>query len=154
MRRSAFTLVELVVVVAIIGVLSAIAVPAWTVAQLRAKRAEVPPNVEGMKIAELAYFAANDTFADEASWYPAALTGTSADKAPRAWPALSAAGGFTEIGWGPNGEVRGSYAIPYGDTTGFEVQGTCDLDADGDTPLYWCSESAACGWDAGDETVY
>lgn len=150
MRRG-FTLVELLIVVAIVGVLSALAVPAWRESQLRAKRAEIGPNVDAIRIAELSYFAANDTFVAETAWYPQALTGAETDRQLKPWPAFDNAGGFTELGWAPYGEVRGAYSIPIGDATTFEVQGVCDLDADGDSALYWCTEAAACGWDAGDE---
>ncbi len=152
MRRG-FSLTELLVVVAIIAVLSAIAIPAWTTTQHMAKRAEVPSNVDAIRVAELSYHAAHDTFVAEGSWYPQAL-GLGSDKELKAWPAADSAGGFSTIGWVPHGEVRGAYSIPVGDETTFEVQGACDVDGDGDSALYWCTESEACGWDAGDEGVF
>ena len=152
--RLGFTMMELIVAVAIIGVLAAIGVPSWIQAQNRAKRAEVPGNVEGIRVAELAYYATFDTFVAETSWYPDALTGGAADKQLRDWPAADSAGGFTDLGWKPYGAVRAAYSIPDGDEDSFEVQATCDVDADGDTALFWCTEAAACGWEPGDENVF
>ena len=58
LNKSGFTLVELMIVVAIIGILAAIAIPNFVAMQYRAKRAEVPSNVDGIKTAQLAYDAA------------------------------------------------------------------------------------------------
>ena len=147
-------MVELAVTVAIIGLLAAIGIPSWTQAQHLAKRAEVPGNVEGIRVAELAYYATFDTFVAEPAWYPADLTGSESDKQLRAWPELSAAGGFSQLGWAPFGSVRAAYSIPDGDEDSFEVQAVSDVDGDGDTALYWCTEAAACGWETGDENVF
>ena len=62
MNKKGFTLVELMIVVAIIGILAAIAIPNFVAMQYRAKRSEVPSNVDGIKTAELAYDAAFDTY--------------------------------------------------------------------------------------------
>ena len=54
-NRKGFTLVELMIVVAIIGILAAIAIPNFVEMQYRAKRAEIPSNVDGIKTAEMGY---------------------------------------------------------------------------------------------------
>ena len=84
-NKKGFTLVELMIVVAIIGILAAIAIPNFVAMQYRAKRAEVPSNVDGIKTAELAYDAAFDTFVSQTSYIP----GSSVGKAQVAWPAGS-----------------------------------------------------------------
>lgn len=53
--KTGFTLVELMVVVAIIGILSTIAVPNFLDMQMRSKRSELFSNVTGIRDAENAY---------------------------------------------------------------------------------------------------
>lgn len=55
-----FTLVELMIVVAIIAVLAAIAIPAFYEMQLKSKRAELPVNGDGITNAVDAYMMAED----------------------------------------------------------------------------------------------
>ena len=152
--RPGFSLVELMITVAIIGVLAGIAVPSWRESQMRAKRAEIPANVEGIRVAEQAYFASFDTYVSEPAGYPRELTYDEYDRQLHAWPAADAAGGFTSLGWVPFGEVRGSYSIPAGDELTYEVQGLSNVDGDGDAALYWCTETYPCDWDAGDLYFY
>jgi type IV pilus assembly protein PilA len=123
-KKKAFTLVELMIVVAIIGILAAIAVPNFVAMQYRAKRAEVPSNIDGIKTAELAYDAAFDAFVSQAAYQPTVAP----DKTQRAWP--TGGTGFATIGWSPDGQVRGQYALTSAGATGFTVNGRCDVDND------------------------
>ena len=122
MNRKGFTLVELMIVVAIIGILAAIAIPNFVDMQYRAKRAEVPSNVDGIKTAELAYEASFDAFVS-ASQTPS----SSPNKQQRPWPVGS---NFDQLGWGPDGDVRGQYSVNTS-TTDFTITGTSDVDGDG-----------------------
>jgi type IV pilus assembly protein PilA len=122
MNRKGFTLVELMIVVAIIGILAAIAIPNFVDMQYRAKRAEIPSNVDGIKTAELAYEASFDQFVEQSASHP----DSSPNKQQRAWTSGSA---FDTLGWGPDGNVRGSYTV-ITDTTDFSVNGLCDVDGD------------------------
>lgn len=58
-----FTLIELMIVVAIIGILAAIAVPNFLKFQARAKQSEVKMNLKAFYQATKAYFAANGEWA-------------------------------------------------------------------------------------------
>lgn len=123
--RTGFSLVELMIVVAIIGVLAAIAIPNYIGLQLRAKRAELPTNVDGIKTAELGYDAAHDGFV-ACSAHPSPVP----VKTVVEWGFPT--GGFDSIGWRPDGMVRGQYAVEL-DETGedFTVIAQSDIDGDG-----------------------
>ena len=118
-----FSLVELMIVVAIIGILAAIAIPNFITMQLKAKRGELPGNVDGIKTAELAYDASFDGFLAAT-----ASPSTAPTKATAAW---ADAGGFGSIGWAPDGRVRGQYSVANITNSNFDVLGTSDVDGDG-----------------------
>ena len=62
-RRSAFTLIELLIVVAIIGILAAIAVPNFLNAQLRAKIARTYSDLKAISTAQEMYYADKNFYA-------------------------------------------------------------------------------------------
>ena len=135
MNKKGFTLVELMIVVAIIGILAAIAIPNFVAMQYRAKRSEVPSNVDGIKTAELAYDAAFDTYIQESSFQPDSSPG----KKQRNWQPGSA---FDTLGWSPDGEVRGSYWVEVRPDGGdFVVHGIGDVDGDG-YPCHYTATSS------------
>ena len=135
-NKKTFTLVELMIVVAIIGILAAIAVPNFVAMQYRAKRAEVPSNVDGIKTAELAYDAAFDAFVQQSAWTPTA----DPSKIQQAWPSTGT--GFATIGWAPDGNVRGQYQLVSNGTTGFTVNGRCDVDNDASNATFTATRDA------------
>jgi type IV pilus assembly protein PilA len=133
-NRKGFTLVELMIVVAIIGILAAIAIPNFVAMQYRAKRAEIPANVDGIKTAEIAYDAAFDQYIQQTGFHPSASVG----KAQATWTAGSA---FDTIGWAPDGKVRGSYKLVSISSTDFLVTGISDVDGDGVQASYTAQKS-------------
>ena len=70
--KKGFTLIELMIVVAIIGILAAIAIPNFLRFQAKSKQSEAKTNLGGIFTAETAYFAERNRFADlnEISWAP------------------------------------------------------------------------------------
>ena len=64
MKKQAFTLIELLIVVAIIGILAAIAVPNFLNAQIRAKIARVEADLQAMKTAIEMYRLDNNAYPD------------------------------------------------------------------------------------------
>ena len=62
-----FTLIELMIVVAIIGVLAAIAIPNFIKFQARSKQSEAKANLKAIFTAQKAFFAENDRYSEEAS---------------------------------------------------------------------------------------
>jgi len=79
-NKKGFTLIELMIVVAIIGILAAIAIPNFLRFQAKSKQSEAKTNLGGIFTAEVSYFGEHNFF-----------------------------GNFTQIAWAPTGTTRYSY---------------------------------------------
>lgn len=104
-HRAGFTLIEMMIVVAIIGILVAIAVPAFFNYQLRAKRSEAYGNLAAIARSEESYFAANGLYVDTGNSFPGA-----AGPVKQTWTAAADAA-FSTIGYRPEGNVYFDYEV-------------------------------------------
>src|SRR5258706_12166258 len=129
-RKGGFTLIELMIVVAIIGILAAIAIPNFLRFQLKAKSSEGKTNLAAIRTAEQSYYSEFGRYVS-ANQSPAAPGGTA--KIP--FVALGANNGivpatpgFNTLGWSPEGNVYFSYAANSGTAgAGFWAVANADI---------------------------
>jgi prepilin-type N-terminal cleavage/methylation domain-containing protein len=108
-RRAGFTLVELMIVVAIIGILAGIAIPAFQNYQNRSKRAEAYAEVGAIAKMETSYFGEYSVYTDTAqNWAPQPGGGLGQHK--RVWTP-QAEQAFAMLGFKPEGSVYYDYEV-------------------------------------------
>jgi type IV pilus assembly protein PilA len=66
-KQGGFTLIELMIVVAIIGILAAIAIPNFLSYQARSRQAEARTNLGAVFVSEIAYFGENNLYSSFAT---------------------------------------------------------------------------------------
>ncbi len=128
-----FTLIELMIVVAIIGILAAIAIPNFLRFQLKSKTSEGKVNIAAIRTAEESYLA------EYGSYVPANISPPVGNQNQKV--AFVNAGGpgtdFDVIGWSPEGDVFFTYSVAVTPAfTGFTADAVADIDANG-TPQVW-----------------
>ena len=136
-NNEGFTLIELMIVVAIIGILAAIAIPNFLTMQLKAKRSEVPLNLAGITTAEKAYFQEFGLY-HTAAEHPAQTLNT----VTTLWATGATSTGFTAMGWSADGSVYGNYQVVKVDSPpSFVATGKCDVDDDDTIASYQSSNT-------------
>jgi type IV pilus assembly protein PilA len=103
--EAGFTLIELMIVVGIIGLLSAIAIPNFISYQARSRRSEAYVNLAAIARIQSAYYAEQGEYYEAGSW-PDFVTLYGGDLSTRKmeWDAASEAA-FADLGWRPEGQV-------------------------------------------------
>lgn len=148
-----FTLIELMIVVAIIGILAAIAIPNFVAMQLRAKRSELPTNIDGIRTAEKAYVNEWDAYTTVAA-KPATLP----SKDQSDFGATFGDGGDWDLlGWVADGKVRGQYKVNAitGTSAGQNFSATAVSDIDGDSKsAYFYANKDTKGTMSSSNSVY
>ena len=120
-----FTLIELMVVVAIIGILSSIAIPLLATHQLRTKSTEAKTNLSAIRVAEEAAFSETGLYL-AANAEPPFIPGANASTFD------TAGSDYAILGWNPEGRVFFSYAVAISpDGSGYTADAGADIDADG-----------------------
>ena len=127
-----FTLVELMIVVAIIGILAAVAIPNFLRMRERAKIAEAKANLGAIRVTEHAFYAEYNQYVGNQPQNP-----DRSSNPPARFPFLMSSR-FSILGFAPDGRVYFSYALGGADfpTDGFTAEAHGDLDGNGDWSVW------------------
>jgi type IV pilus assembly protein PilA len=131
-KQEGFTLIELMIVVAIIGILAAIAIPNFLQYQMKSRQSEAKTNLGAIKTSEVSWQGERGCFLTVARWPALALPAANTKSSPQTWfpggagPVVTAAGGqgwcvgaagagvslgtFADLGFQPTGSVLYQYA--------------------------------------------
>jgi type IV pilus assembly protein PilA len=128
-----FTLIELMIVVAIIGILAAIAIPNFLRFQLKSKSSEGKVNLAAIRTAQESYLAEFGVYVG-AVLSPATI-GANGGSSKTPFVNVAGAGlGFDQLGWQPEGQVFFQYGVAINagaPGASFTATATANIDAAG-----------------------
>ena len=123
--QKGFTLIELMIVVAIIGILAAIAIPNFLTYQMKSRQSEAKTNLQAIRTSEISFQAERGCYVGVLVYGAPAAT-AAAKSVPTAWglgpgatapapatwcPAAGLAATFSDIGFVATGSTNYSYAV-------------------------------------------
>ena len=123
-----FTLIELMIVVAIIGILAAIAIPNFLRFQLKAKSSEGKVNIAAIRTAQESYLAEFGSYLVAAASPTAAVTNPGPAKVEFELTGGDT-NGFNSLGWSPEGRVFFAYEVNAVDSA-YTITAQADIDGD------------------------
>lgn len=131
-KQEGFTLIELMIVVAIIGILAAIAIPNFLQYQMKSRQSEAKTNLMAIKTSEVSWQGERGCYLTVARWPVAAVPVGGTKSSPSTWfpggagPVVTPAGAngwcvgapgagvtvgtFADVGFQPTGNVLYNYA--------------------------------------------
>ncbi len=105
---SGSTLIELMIVLAIMGILAAMAVPVLSSYLRDSRLSEAATNIQGILEAEDAYLIRANTYTNSLGNCPAALPPA---RQSQVWPEGGCSLGWAGLGWNPDGPVYFQYRV-------------------------------------------
>ena len=107
-QSAGFTLIEVMIVVALIGVLASVAIPGFLTYQARTRRSEAYANLSAVALSQTAFHAVKGLYHGTGLSWPDPVPYGGLGASRMLWDAASEAA-FSELGWAPEGQVFYSY---------------------------------------------
>ncbi len=130
-KEKGFTLIELMIVVAIIAILAAIAIPNFLSFVSKTRRSEVKSNLSAIYKAEISYFGENSTFSPsftEIRWIPVGTAN------------YTYTVGVEEVGKDNTANPKPPSVVPVANDNGFLAYGWGNIDSDSIVDVWHINE--------------